>query len=70
LFPWANNFTPIAKYWLVPKKGFEGELQKQNCLFHNQAKINQFKLTKRQAVILYMCYYIDIASTGVLVPTV
>ena len=19
LFPWAKNFTPIAKYWLVPK---------------------------------------------------
>jgi len=44
LFPWARNFTLIAWYWLVRGTDSSVIYISKNCWFHNQTKINKYKL--------------------------
>ena len=55
LFPWARNFTLIAKYWLVPGTDSSVIYIRKQCLCHNRTKINKYKLNIRKSDMFRFC---------------
>mgnify|MGYP006890252893 CR=1 FL=1 len=53
LFPSAKNFTLIAQYWLVPGMYLSAIYINKSGLFHNQTKINLYKLNHKLMHVLF-----------------